>query len=88
MQALNSELKIRNMPINQEYNQFIMNSKIQIEIQQLKFYLQQYPQQATQIAINYCKYYLILRFEYNSLKTKVTQLQKINTSNDLSFITY
>ncbi|MGL6343430.1 MAG: hypothetical protein ACRC80_30350 [Waterburya sp.] len=65
-----------------------MNSKIQIEIQKLKLYLQQYPQQATQLAINYFEYYLILSSEYNSLKTKVTQLQKINTFNDLSFITY
>jgi hypothetical protein len=76
------------MPINQEFNRLIMNSKIQIEVQKLKLHLQQYPQQATQLAIKHFEYYLILVSEYDSLKTQVTQLQQVNTSNDLSFIIY
>ncbi|MGL6343204.1 MAG: hypothetical protein ACRC80_29200, partial [Waterburya sp.] len=63
-----------------------MNSKIQIEVKKLKLHLQQYPQQATELAISHFEDYLVIVFEYKLLETKVKQLQQVNPDKK-AFIT-
>ena len=48
-----------------------MNAKIHAEVQQLKIYLQKYPQQAIQLAVNHLKDYLILLNECQRLKDQI-----------------
>ena len=48
-----------------------MNAKIHAEVQQLKIYLQKYPQQAIQLAVNHLKDYLILPLFCHSPKKEL-----------------
>jgi hypothetical protein len=53
-----------------------MNSKIQNDVWLLKLYLKQFPESATENAINYFEDYLVLVSEYDRLATQLKQLKQ------------
>ena len=57
-----------------------MNAKIHAEVQQLKIYLQKYPQQAIQLAVNHLKDYLILLNECQRLKDQIELFNQSKSS--------
>jgi hypothetical protein len=57
-----------------------MNSQIQAETQQLKVYLDQYPYEAAQLAVNHLEDYLILLNEYQRLKEQIELFGQSKTS--------
>jgi hypothetical protein len=48
-----------------------MNAQIQAEVQQLKVYLQQHPEQAAQLAVNYLEDYFVLLNEFKHLQDQI-----------------
>jgi hypothetical protein len=55
-----------------------MNS-LQNDVQQLKLYLQRFPESATELALAHLEDYLVLKSEFNFLQNQVKQLQRDQT---------